>query len=204
MRNVTERKSQGNIPMRGILTALNQRVRKLRGDRSGVGAVEFALIAPVLIVLYMGSLEISVAMSVNKKLARAASTVADLVTQDETVNKATLASMVNVAQSVMMPFRAEDVEVKVTGIAIDGAGKGKTVWSWQQDNTRPYTVGSDQALPKDLAIPNTFLVRTELELDHKLLVIMPDIKNIDVRTLHMKKTYHLRQRVGDSVTCNNC
>jgi Flp pilus assembly protein TadG len=190
--------------MKGTLAALNRTVRRLRGDRSGVGAVEFALIAPVLIVLYMGSLEISVAMSVNKKLARAASTVADLVTQDDNIDKAFLASMVNVAQSVMMPYRADGMKVKITGITIDASGIGKTTWSWQDDNTRPYSVGSTQTLPKDLAIPNTFLVRTELMFDHKLLLIMPDIQDIDVRTINMKKTYHLRQRIGDSVACSNC
>jgi len=191
--------------MTGILTTLNRTVRRLRGDRSGVGAVEFALIAPVLIVLYMGSLEISVAMSVNKKLARAASTVADLVTQVDSVDKAFLGSMVNVAQSVMMPFRTDGMRVKITGIAIDGAGAAKATWSWQQDNSRPYAAGSIQTLPTDLAIPNTFLVRTEIEVDHKLLLIMPDVQDIDIRTLNMKKTYHLRQRIGDSVTCsNNC
>ncbi|MCC0052297.1 MAG: pilus assembly protein [Rhodobiaceae bacterium] len=190
--------------MTGILVNLSRTVRRLRGDRSGVGAVEFALIAPVLIVLYMGSLEISVAMSVNKKLVRAASTVADLVTQDDSVDKAFLASMVNVAQSVMTPYRSDGMKIKITGIAIDATGVGKATWSWQQDNTRPYTIGSVQTLPKDLAIPNTFLVRSEIEFDHKLLLIMPDIQDIDIRTLNMKKTYHLRQRIGDSVTCSNC
>ena len=190
--------------MTGILIGLNRALRKLRNDRDGVGAVEFALIAPVLIVLYMGSLEVSVAMSVNKKLARAASTVADLVTQSETVDKTYLGTMLNVAQSVMTPYRSDGMKIKITGIAIDATGVGKATWSWQQDNTRPYTIGSVQTLPKDLAIPNTFLVRSEIEFDHKLLLIMPDIQDIDIRTLNMKKTYHLRQRIGDSVTCSNC
>ncbi|AKI02768.1 Flp pilus assembly protein TadG [Hoeflea sp. IMCC20628] len=190
--------------MTGILIGLRETARKLRGDRAGVGAVEFALIAPVLIVLYMGSLEVSVAMSVNKKLARAASTVADLVTQDDSIDKAFLQSMLNVAQSVMTPFRADGVAVKITGISINGAGVATTKWSWQEDNTRPYVVGSTQTLPNDLAIPNTFLVRTEVEFDHDLLLIMPGIQDVDFRTIHMKKTYHLRQRVGDEVSCDNC
>ena len=190
--------------MTGIMIGLSQAIRKLRGDRSGVGAVEFALIAPVLIVLYMGSLEVSVAMSVNKKLARAASTVADLVTQDDTVDKAFLQSMLNVAQSVMTPFNSDGIKVKITGIEINSAGVGKATWSWQEDDTKPYSVGSTQSLPGDLAIPDTFLVRTEIEFDHDLLVIMPGIQDIDLRTIHMKKTYHLRQRIGDSVTCPTC
>lgn len=190
--------------MTGYMDRINRTVRTLRGDRSGVGAVEFALIAPVLIVLYMGSLEISVAMSVNKKLARAASTIADLVTQDSSVDKAFLNSMVNVAESVMTPFPSDGMKVKITGIAIDSTGVGKASWSWQEDGTRPYTNNSTQALPDELAIPDTFLVRTEVEFDHKLLLFVPDLPKIDVRTLQMKKIYHLRQRIGDNVACSNC
>ena len=197
-------KRQGTTVMTGIMIALGQTVRKLRGDRSGVGAVEFALIAPVLIVLYMGSLEVSVAMSVNKKLARAASTVADLVTQSDKTDKATLKSMINVAQSVMTPFKSDGIKLKVTGIEIDSKGVGTAKWSWKEDNTRPYTVGSTQTLPSDLAIPDTFLVRTELEFDHDLLMIMPGIQDIELRTIHMTKTYHLRQRIGDAMSCSDC
>lgn len=190
--------------MTGLLIGLKRTARKLRGDRTGVGAVEFALIAPVLIILYMGSLEISIAMSVNKKLARASSTVADLVTQLEEVDKEELQSMLNVAQSVMTPFRSNGLKVKITGIEINGAGVGKVAWSWQEDDTQAYTVDSTQSLPADLAIPNTFLVRTEIEFDHKLLMVMPGAENIDIRTLHMKKTYHLRQRVGENIPCDDC
>lgn len=190
--------------MSGFLEKMNRSVRKIRGDKTGVGAVEFALIAPVLIMLYMGSLEVSVAMSVNKKLARATSTVADLATQETSVDKEFLRSMVNVAQSVMTPFPADGVKMKITGIDIDNSGVGKAAWSWKEDDTIPYVAGSTQTLPTELAIPNTFLVRTEIEFDHKLLLFVPDLPEIDVRTLHMKKTYHLRQRIGDEVSCNEC
>jgi Flp pilus assembly protein TadG len=197
-------KNQGLATMTGMLIGLKRLARTIRRNNDGVGAVEFALIAPVLIILYIGSLEVSVAMSVNKKLARAASTVADLITQENSVNKTYLESMVNVGQSVMTPFRSDGLKVKVTGISVDSAGQATASWSWQDDNSRPYAVGSVQSLPTDLAIPNTFLVRTELEFDHQLLLVMPGLSDVDIRTLNMKKTYHLRQRLGDSIPCSNC
>jgi Flp pilus assembly protein TadG len=197
-------KNQGLATMTGMLIGLKRLARTIRRNNDGVGAVEFALIAPVLIILYIGSLEVSVAMSVNKKLARAASTVADLITQENSVNKTYLESMVNVGQSVMTPFRSDGLKVKVTGISVDSAGQATASWSWQDGNSRPYAVGSVQSLPTDLAIPNTFLVRTELEFDHQLLLVMPGLSDVDIRTLNMKKTYHLRQRLGDSIPCSNC
>ena len=50
-------------------------------DRKGTGAIEFAILAPLLIVAYIGSFEISLGFSVARKVSRASSTVADVLTQ---------------------------------------------------------------------------------------------------------------------------
>ncbi|WP_245415342.1 TadE/TadG family type IV pilus assembly protein [Hoeflea marina] len=186
------------------MTRMRGAIDRLRRDRSGVGAVEFALIAPVLIVLYIGSLEISVAMSVNKKVARAASSIADLVTQNTDVNKTMLKTMVDVAQSIITPFQVNGLKIRISGIKIDSTGKETIAWSWDEKNTRPYAVGSVTTVPTDLDVKNTFLVRTEVSLQHSLLLVTPNIQDVDVKTLTMSKTYHLRQRIGDEVACSDC
>ena len=190
--------------MSGIMMKMRGCIERLRGDNSGVGAVEFALIAPVLIVLYIGSLEISVAMSVNKKVARAASSIADLVTQRTDVNKATLKTMVDVAQSIITPFQINGLTIRISGIKIDNSGNETIAWSWDEKNSRPYAIGSATSVPSDLDIKNTFLVRTEVTLQHSLLLVAPNVQDVDVKSLTMSKTYHLRQRIGDEVACTDC
>lgn len=191
-----------------LLVAMRERVKsaftRLDKDKKGVGAVEFALIAPVLIVLYIGSLEISVAMSVNKKVARASSAVADLVTQETEVNKNFLSTMLNVGQSVIAPFNSSGLKMEITGIRIDGAGTARTAWSWNEKGNRPYAVNSVQQIPGDLAIPNSFLVRTKVNIEYTLVLVPPSLADVNVTKLNMEKTYHLRQRIGDEVTCQNC
>lgn len=191
-----------------LMSAMQQKVAaafsRLKSDRKGVGAVEFALIAPVLIVLYIGSLEISVAMSVNKKVARASSTIADLITQETEIDKTYLKTMVNVGESVLAPFNSSGLKMEVTGIKVDGSGVARAAWSWNQSGGRPYEVNSVQTVPKDLAIPNSFLVRTKVNVDYTLVLVPPSMDDVDVTKLNMEKTYHLRQRIGDQVTCKNC
>lgn len=187
-----------------MINAIRSRVLRFGKDRRAVGAVEFALIAPVLIVLYIGSLEISVAMSVNKKIARAASTVADLVTQETAVDKVYLATMVDVAKSVITPFKTETLKVRVIGIAVDNAGIAKVAWSWDDTNNRVHPVGTTITVPTELAVKNTFLVRTDVAMDYSMLMVVPAMQDIQAKTLNMSKTYHLRQRIGDEVTCSNC
>ena len=175
-----------------MLTKLASALRAFRGNREGVGAVEFAIVAPVLIVLYIGSLEVSVALSANKKIARASSTVADLVTQhDGDVNKAFLATMVDVSESVISPFKTTGLSVKITGINLDSTGKATVVWSWKN-------------VPSQLQIPSTFLVRSEVQMDYDLLLALPGVSAIENRHLTLGKTYHMRERLGGSVSCTDC
>ena len=188
----------------GILMRLRCAFRAFRGDRQGVGAVEFALVAPVLIILYIGSLEVSVAMSVNKKIARAASTVADLVTQQNTVDKTFLATMEDVSESVISPFKTTGLVVKITGINIDATGKATVAWSWKEDGTEPYAKLSPVTIPSQLQVPSTFLIRSEVQMDYDLLLVMPGLSDVQSKHITMSKTYHLRQRIGSPITCSNC
>ncbi len=68
-------------------------------DRKGTGAIEFALILPIMLALYMGSFELSLGFSMARKVSRAASTVADLVAQRSSVTAADLDQMKTVRRA---------------------------------------------------------------------------------------------------------
>jgi Flp pilus assembly protein TadG len=181
-------------------------LRRLFQERRGVGAIEFAFIAPVMIVLYIGAVEVSVAMSVNKKLARASSTVADLLTQETTANKAKLMNMVNVAKSIMAPYPHEPINVVVTGIAIDGSGTATVDWSWKPNSSSgeaAYQAGSETDIPDNLRIPDTYLVRSELTYRHDMITTFP-FTGKTMTGIDMSKSYHLRPRIGSEVDCTDC
>ncbi|MBP8248028.1 MAG: pilus assembly protein, partial [Phenylobacterium sp.] len=65
-------------------------LRRFRDDREGVSAVEFALIAPIMILFYFGMAEICQGFMAQKRTQHVASTIADLVAQRETISTATL------------------------------------------------------------------------------------------------------------------
>lgn len=176
-------------------------------DRRGVGAIEFAFIAPILLVLYIGAVEVSVAMSVNKKLARASSTVADLITQSNQTEKNKLTAMVSVAQSVMAPYDPDPVEMTITGIEISADGTATVAWSWRPNSGTGegvYTVGQEvEDLPENLLIADTFLVRSQLDYHHAMITSFP-FTGRTLTGIDMSKTYYLRPRLGDEVACTDC
>ena len=188
---------------RGIFGLL----RRLVSDRRGIGGVEFAIIAPILISLYITCFELTIGLSVSKRVTRSAGTVADLVTQQSSVDKAYLGTMIDVAKAIFVPYNSSSTQIsmKITGIQIDSTGTPKVAWSWDQTNARPYVVGTPvSGVPDEMKTADTFLVRAEVSVPHELLMFMPGVVSAENRSITIGQTYFYRQRVGDSVACSNC
>ena len=64
-----------------MLTALRRRFLRFGRDRRGVSAVEFALLAPIMIGLYLSGVEISEGISIDRKVTLTAGAMANLASQ---------------------------------------------------------------------------------------------------------------------------
>jgi Flp pilus assembly protein TadG len=189
----------------GRMTGILLRLRALWEDRGGVGAVEFALIAPLLLCLYITAFELTIGLSMSKRTTRTASTVADLVTQQSSVTPTVLATMKDVANSLFAPYSPQNLTIKITGITIDASGNPTVAWSWDQLNARPYAVGTAvTSVPTDMRTPSSFLVRAEISVTHQLFMVMPGLLPSQLQTITMGRQYFYRQRVGTSIACTGC
>jgi len=175
-------------------------------DRKGTGAIEFAIVAPLLIMAYIGSFEVSLGYSVSRKVARASSTVAEVLTREDNVTKGTLDGMKDVAKSIMAPYEMTDYSLKITGIMVTAPGSGTVAWSRDEDGGTPYEVGSTIALPTDISSVNAFVVRSELVVPHHLMLFAPGLKTEnELETFNLSKTYYYRQRIGNTgIKCSDC
>lgn len=181
--------------------------RRMLDDRRGMGGVEFAILAPILISLYITCFELTIGLSVSKRVTRASATIADLVTQQGSVTKASLATMVDVAKAIFVPYNssADKISLKITGIQVDANGIPRVAWSWDQGNARPYPAGTVVSdVPAELKANDSFLVRSELAVPHELLMFLPGIVSAETRSITISRNYFYRQRGGSSVACNDC
>lgn len=180
------------------------RLQALWADRSGVGGVEFAIIAPLLLCLYITAFELTIGLSMSKRTTRTASTIADLVTQQTSVTPTVLATMKDVTASIFAPYTPQNLSLKITGVTIDASGNPTVAWSWDQLNGRPYAVGSPVDVPADMRTPSTFLVRAQVSVTHQLFMVMPGLLPSQLQTITMGRQYFYRQRVGTSIACTGC
>jgi Flp pilus assembly protein TadG len=183
-----------------------RKFKRLLGDHSGVSAIEFAFLMPVLIALYLSSYELTTAYSASAKVLKAASTVADAVARQNTVSKTSLAEMIDAARATLSPDSTEGLGLKITGVSVDSAGNASVLWSWDQDGDAPYATGSAVDAPEDLKTPSSFLIRTEVSLPHEILLYMTSAGSFDrsTRSITLNREFYFKQRLGDEIPCGDC
>jgi Flp pilus assembly protein TadG len=112
---------------------LNSLTRLLR-DRAGIAAIEFALVAPLLLALFLGSFVLALLFRDAKAAERATSVISDLVSRKTTVDSAYLGQCFNLFQSMVnrpantIKFRVSSVKKTATGLQVDWS----YAVSWQQ------------------------------------------------------------------------
>lgn len=139
------------------------RARRMLGKMSalwtsdrGIAAVEFALILPVMLFIYLGTLEASTLISMDRKVQSVAGAVGDLVARsDEVITSATLNDYFRAASGIMTPYTAANVRQVVTAVKVQANGTARVVWTRQYYNgaysaTTPHTVGSNYPLPQEM------------------------------------------------------
>jgi Flp pilus assembly protein TadG len=143
-----------NVRRVGVFKRLLRRLR--RNERAAI-VVEFALVLPVLIMIFVGMAEFTEAFTVMRKLAQSAGTVSDLVAQETTVTSSTLANIRLIAEEIMKPYSPPNSLVIVSVVA-DGANTVRVEWS----DPPIYAKDQTYSLPNDkLTEPNSGLIVTE-------------------------------------------
>ena len=163
-------------------------------NRAGVAAVEFALILPVMLTLYLGGIQISDALSISRKVTHVTSSLGDLITQSKNVTDADMKNILDAASSVMAPYSATTLKMKISGITIDSKQTATVTWSDARNDT-PLTKGATVTLPAGINQASTFIVTAEVHYAYT-----PLIGYALTGTFDLNDHFYLRPRLSDTVT----
>jgi Flp pilus assembly protein TadG len=128
-------------------------LRRLATDNRGVSAIEFAVLLPFMILLYIGGVEISQAVAAYRKTTIIAHTVADLVAQTATptIGASDVSTALSAAGAIVTPFSASNLSVVVTQICVDPKGNAYVNWSQATPSSSAHAAGTQlTTLPSTL------------------------------------------------------
>jgi Flp pilus assembly protein TadG len=179
------------IPARHLPARLTDFLR----CRSGIGAVEFALIAPFLFALYLGGTEVSMAVTINRKVEHTASTINDLVTQAQSLGAGDLQGIYQISASLMAPYSSSGLKIRVTSVFIDSNGVSKVDWSCPTTGMAKLAAGAGFTLPTQFAaLRNRYILVSETRFPYSPLTTYGMIGEIE-----MGGTSYLDPRIGSNV-----
>ena len=172
-----------------------RRTRDFSTDRRGMAAVEFALLLPVLLILYLGAFEGSQAISANRKVEAVASTVGDLVSRSSSMDATRLSNITAISAAILNPFTTDGLVMTVTTVKVDATGKATVDWS-KASTGSGLAAGSAYALPSDLkAFTDTYLVFSTVSYPYKALFSYGSMFG----SIAMGKTYSFRPRKSSDI-----
>jgi Flp pilus assembly protein TadG len=172
---------------------LSRLVGRFAQDERGVSAVEFAMLLPLMITLYLGTVEVSQGIGIDRKVTLTTRTVADLASQVPSINNADMTNILSASAAVITPYDASKLQVTVSSVKIDANGVAKVDWSDTLNGTKR-AAGSTVTLPTALNVASTSLIWSEVSYSYR-----PAIGYVITGTLNLSDQLYMRPRLSDSV-----
>jgi Flp pilus assembly protein TadG len=142
-------------------------------DQNGIAATEFAVIVPIMLVMFFGTVEISSGVAVNRKVTLVARTVSDLTSQSAAaVDDNFLQNVFTASIAITAPYSATPTQATVSEIYIDSNNVAKIQWSKAATissgatqatlGTSSHNAGDTVTVPAPLLVKQTYLIFSEV------------------------------------------
>ncbi len=173
---------------------------RFRRDRRGVSAIEFAFIAPILILLYVGVAEIGNALTLFRRTSTVATTAADLTAQTKAVSTSDLQDIVAAASSILAPYDPTPLTIVLSSVVADQNNNGKVAWSYASKGSGR-GANTSYTVPPGLTEPNTSVIMAEITYAFTPLVNLTSVYTPG--SFEMKRTFYARPRRSLTVSKTN-
>ncbi|MEX2643895.1 MAG: TadE/TadG family type IV pilus assembly protein [Acetobacterales bacterium] len=153
-------------------------LRHIRDDLRGAVSAEFGVLVPVLLFLFLGSIEVVNLVRVERKLVVAAQTAANLATLQASITAADVADVFRAAELVMQPFDAAPMAGALASVRYaEPDGTPSVDW---QDSLRGGTVPEPAAQAVGLGLPGESVVIVRLTYAYRPLLSGLVIGEVDL------------------------
>lgn len=193
------------------IASLGRTFRSARGflnEGRGTAAIEFAIIVPLMIVLYVGAAEIGNTLTVSRRADEVVYTAADLVAQEKTISGNKIADYVQAAGSILAPYSTNNLTVVLTSVVADDRNRPKVAWSCGYYGGQARSTGSNFPVPDGLTEKNSSVIVAEITYRYDPMIDYPNFfSDKEIFTvLNMTRTFYTRPRRSATVekTGNGC
>ncbi|PXA99870.1 hypothetical protein DMC47_01270 [Nostoc sp. 3335mG] len=146
------------VLMRTAFRSLSAKLRALGPAEAGVAAVEFALVVPIMLAVYLGCAEASSLLTADRKVQSVAGAMGDLVARsNKVISRDQLEDYFLAATSIMIPYDASGLVQTVIAVSVTQTGEATVLWSARFENGSISTTVSDYPAGEDYDLPEEMI-----------------------------------------------
>lgn len=183
--------------------AFRETATRFGADRRAVSALEFALIFPVMLLLYVGGFETTQLLSANRRIAHVASTVGDLVAQVNAMNATDMSNVFDASTAIMLPFSTSNLKMTVSSVLYKADGTKTVSWSKTRNGTA-WTVGAAPpvTIPTSLLVAGQEVVIAKVNYTYTSAFTNFTKDLWGSNLVNMEEVVFFRPRVSSAITFN--
>ena len=191
---------------------LRRPLKALAGDQRGVAAVEFAVLAPLMVMVYFGVAELTDGLMASRKVSHVASAIGDLAAQSSTTTPTLIADIFSVGAQLMQPnpVTSSNLKMRLTSITVDTNNVPRVDWSQATAGYAPLTKGAPvtlplaaKAAPTDPDTPFVPKGQSVIMAEAHYIFASPVARYMPA-TSDLNDTLYLMPRSGVAVACSTC
>jgi Flp pilus assembly protein TadG len=152
------------ISMSPIWLRLRRSAAAMRADCRGIAATEFAVIVPIMLVMFFGTVEFSSGVAVDRKVTLMARTLSDLTSQSTSVTDSDLTNFFAASKGIMTPYPSAPTLSTITELYVDPTTLAARV-QWSQGSA-PRGAGTTVSIPTALKVAGTYLIFSEVSYQY--------------------------------------
>lgn len=172
-------------------------LRRFLFDPRGMVAVEFALIIPVMITIYFGTVETTNAMTAARRVTNVTQTAADLTAQVAAVTTSDLNDIFAASTAILTPFPTTGLKVTISSITASASNANTTTVAWSKayGGGTSRSTNSSVTLPAGLTTAGSSIIMVETTYTYN-----SPIASFITGPITMKEVAYLKPRRSVSVT----
>jgi Flp pilus assembly protein TadG len=168
-------------------------------DKRGVSAIEFALLAPIVLLMYVGTVEIGNLLTVERRIETVASTAADLTAQVKQVSDNDLKDISDTSKSILAPYDTTPLKIVLSSVVADENNNTTVDWSYSSSGSG-LANGSDYTLPTGTTEPYSSVIVAEVSYAFKPLLDLTEV--FSPGAFNLQRTFYARPRRSLTVAKN--
>ncbi|MGH6877563.1 MAG: TadE/TadG family type IV pilus assembly protein [Rhizomicrobium sp.] len=167
---------------------------------SGLAGIEFGFVAPVLVVLLLGTVDICNVLACREKVISLASNVSDLIAMGTSVSSTDISNAYGAGNAILYPFGDTGTTIVISSITYSAATQLDTVaWSRAQNGT-PLVQGSVVTPPAGVIATTDGASAILVTVNYNYT---PPFAGF-IASVPMSSAFYSRPRESLSVACNGC